>query len=302
MPASSYSRTHFHHMQRAAILAGDVDRVRELLEKGMDPNFVSGGDYARPVLVGAARNGRHDICRLLLDAGADVGHGNYAGVRAVDYAARADDVELFSMLVKAGAVTGPRLHDGVTSLHEAADSGALNTARMLLRAGAQVNAQDAHGRTALHRCASSGSIELTELLLASGADPNIETRVQETALHYALSVDSSAPFEKVVLLIAAGADLSYTPSQPSFDYLTPFQSVVMHWRENLVRQLFDLHPQDPAQQTAAGQTLLQRASNNTRMRILLNALATEFAVRGELISEVRSVQEPASRSSGFSPI
>jgi ankyrin repeat protein len=54
-----------------AVFAGDLDRLRELIESGADVNE---SDEQTP-LVEAAQNGRLDMVEVLLKAGADVNFG-----------------------------------------------------------------------------------------------------------------------------------------------------------------------------------------------------------------------------------
>jgi len=117
---------------------GDVDRLRELLDGGADPNeyapdgftpltlaaffkhpdavrllLVSGADVHRrarnehlkvlPIHSAAANNGSIEVVRMLLDAGADVNATQPGGFRAIDAARQERNEELERLLLDRGS-------------------------------------------------------------------------------------------------------------------------------------------------------------------------------------------------------
>ena len=124
-----------------AATLGYVDRLRERLEE--DPTRVAA--YSADgftALHFAAFFGKHEVARILLDAGANV-----AAYTTNDFANQ--------------------------PLHAAAASRQIEVSRQLVAAGADVNATQHGGYTPLHEAAQHGDVELTELLLSAGADPAI---------------------------------------------------------------------------------------------------------------------------------
>ena len=101
----------------------------------------------------AARYGRADIARLLLDSGANV---------------------------KAAG------RDGDTPLHNAVRNGHADIAELLLEGGADVNAVDGAGNTPLHEAARYGRADMVVLLLGAGADCDAQTRDRYTPITLAL--------------------------------------------------------------------------------------------------------------------
>ena len=65
---------------------GDIGRVSELLDSGIDPNIK--GDYGETALIWASRKGRIDIVESLLDTGADPNIRNNDGGTALMIAER----------------------------------------------------------------------------------------------------------------------------------------------------------------------------------------------------------------------
>ena len=79
-----------------AASAGDVERVRELLEKGADPNVR--GEYGNTPLHDAAYEGHVDVVRLLLEHGADPTVKNKDGDTPLDLARARGHREVVSLI------------------------------------------------------------------------------------------------------------------------------------------------------------------------------------------------------------
>ena len=158
-----------------AAMRGDLGRVRELLERGADPNEAQPDGMSG--LHWAAQRGDAAMADLLLDAGASV-----------------------------AAVT--RL-GSYTPLHLAAEGGYGAVVEQLLEAGADPAARTSTGgATALHLAAGAGSGEAVTALLDAGADPDVrETVWSQTPLMFAAAEGRTAA---VRALLRGGADASLT--------------------------------------------------------------------------------------------
>ena len=155
--------------------------------------FVMQPQRGSTALLFAARNGRTENARLLLDAAADVHE---------------------------------QMPTGESALVLASFSNQGRFAAFLLERGADPNAADA-GYTALHTAVSRGDLELVEALCAHGADPNSRltkgSRLQRNLNFYALSgkLAGATPFwlaakyaevEIMRALAACGADPLLSPN------------------------------------------------------------------------------------------
>lgn len=153
-----------HALIEAAAL-GKLQRVKELLREGADPNgHLDSIKERKTPLAEAARHGHADVAAVLLAAGAEVDK-------------------------PVGERLGSR---GVTPLMQAAEHGHEEVAAVLLKHGANVHATDAAvfgsgGFTPLHHAALKGSAKIIHALLASGANPSLRDKDRTTPLQIAAS-------------------------------------------------------------------------------------------------------------------
>jgi len=131
-----------------AVVAGDEEEVKKLIEAGDDVNE---NGYRGAPLHEASRRGRTEMVQLLCASSADV---------------NARDITQ------------------ETPLHCAVSCGQLEVAKILLNHGAEVNSQEFAGSTPLHSATTSLFIpsiqvrqQLIEVLMAAGGDPSIRDKV-----------------------------------------------------------------------------------------------------------------------------
>ena len=171
-----------------AAWAGDVDKVRELLEGGKyDVNCVDKDGWT-PLHV-AANRGHLGVVRVLVsEFKADVNAHNKNGETPLHVAANRGHLDVIRVLVsefKADVNTHSK--DGDTPLHEAAYMGFLNVVRVLVsEVEADVNVCDNIGRTPLHMAVSQGHLAVVLMLVSEfKADVYAHDKDGETPLHRA---------------------------------------------------------------------------------------------------------------------
>ena len=138
---------------RDAIQNNDIKRVRYLTEHG-PPNIVNQKlkHEATPLHLAAALN-RSEICKHLIDSGAEI---------------------------------DARTDNGFTALHWAASRNALETAKLLISRRANIAATNDAGITPLHWAARNNATNVVHLLIEAGADPETRTNQGLTPLHWAV--------------------------------------------------------------------------------------------------------------------
>ena len=162
----------------AAAAVADVRLVRELISRGATARSVDGRGTTPLIAVSVAPEGtpadRCSIARMLLEAGADVTHGDGAALRA---AARQGDTDLVALLLDAGADPDAPCGAGYTSLHYASRLGHADVVAVLLAAGADPNARvpfhpdnrRRYGDTPISLALWWRHLDIVEQLLAHGA-------------------------------------------------------------------------------------------------------------------------------------
>ena len=135
----------------AAARAGDVARIKHLVEAGADARSVD--DQGETPLMHAAQQGHVAAVEALLAAGADVNAAAPQGWTALARAAYNGEtghgyVEVVEVLHRAGATLDARIFFGITPLMLAAGGGDASVVEWLINNGADVLASNEGGRTA----------------------------------------------------------------------------------------------------------------------------------------------------------
>lgn len=172
----------FNEALARAVWAGDTEMVRRLLAKGASP-----GDS---LLIKAAQDGKTDIARLLIDAGASADVRDDRTRTALMYAAQGGHADIARALLAKGA--NPNARNDYA--HE----------YFKFHGQSPHLARDNH-MSALMYAAQGGHTPIVAALAAAGAKVNAESKYDETALMYAADQGHS---DTVVKLLELGAKLS----------------------------------------------------------------------------------------------
>ncbi|WP_419992856.1 ankyrin repeat domain-containing protein [Streptomyces boninensis] len=166
-----------------AVYDGDAQALERLLAEGPDAVAILRGP-----LYEASVEGRADLVRLLLDAGAfpDAPGANPDDGLPLCAAAAWGYTDVAAVLLDGGADADLVEWDGHTALLWAAGNGHTATALLLLDHGARTDVTDSTGRTPLHRAAERGSLRIVEALLAAGAERDARDDEGLTARELAL--------------------------------------------------------------------------------------------------------------------
>jgi len=117
---------------RDATKAGDIKKVCELLDVGIDINSLD--EHGQTALMNAAHSGDIELTRLLIQRGADLNHTAKYRLTALMLAVISNHPEIVSLLVDAGAdmeLKGSKGHFDCTPLEYAQENGRVEIASIL---------------------------------------------------------------------------------------------------------------------------------------------------------------------------
>ena len=206
----------------AAAYKGNVERVQELLNSGIDVNVQGSAIVLNPEatpLYWATAGNQACVAQFLIERGADINRGSRYDT-PLHAAAERGFVKMVQLLLRSGADVNARAghfsfayrcsvieYGDYTPLHSAAVNNQVETVQLLLDKGAYVDVRDMYSKTPLLWAAQHHSLEATaKLLLEHGADVNVQSMPRlSTPLHAAVEIDD---LKLVKLLVEAGADIT----------------------------------------------------------------------------------------------
>jgi hypothetical protein len=145
--------------------------IRMLEMKSIDVMARTGGrEDGSTCLMAAARYGHLDICRLLIDKGADIQAKSSGGWTPLHSAAgQGGHIEIVRLLCDRGADIEARDNGGWRPLHYAAIYGHISIVKELIEVrNADINARTDSGRTALRMLRVNGNADFDAFLVSRG--------------------------------------------------------------------------------------------------------------------------------------
>ncbi|TMS03333.1 Histone-lysine N-methyltransferase EHMT1 [Larimichthys crocea] len=144
------------------------------------------GQNKRTPLHAAAAEGHHEVCHMLVQAGANLDMFDEEQRTPLMVACENNHLDTVKYLLRAGAAVSHKDIMGFTCLHLAAKLGHYDIVHHLLsKASKYINCQDDGGWTPITWAIEYKHKELVHLLLAKGADVNIRDKEENVCLHWA---------------------------------------------------------------------------------------------------------------------
>ena len=154
---------------RTAACYGKTDIVRYLLSKGARDDVQERDGYSP--LLGAARDGHAEVCKVLVEHGSDVNQQHpLTKDSALSYAAAGGHHETLLMLLSLGAWVDSQTYTGFTPLAAACQNGHLTSVVSLLQAGASTKLSDTRGAPPIHKAAGKDRVAIVMTLLEHGCN------------------------------------------------------------------------------------------------------------------------------------
>jgi len=157
---STESKIRSHSLLHIAIARGDLDKVKEELNKGANINSLA-GDGLSPLQWCLGNN--TDILEFLLSNGADPNIESVEGATPIMNAVQSNQKEHLKILIENKADVNRQDKRGFTALHRAAEMGHIEIVKELLQNGAKKEIE-AEGHTALSLAKARNNNDIIEML------------------------------------------------------------------------------------------------------------------------------------------
>lgn len=213
---------------------GRADIVKVLLDAGANVNQPK--DNGSQPLHLAASAGNADCVQALLDAGAYLTCADHTGKTPAHEAVIGDNDEVLALLIKAGINLYIPDRDGKTALHMAADLGCVECFNLMVGMDSFIAVKDMldnRGWSPLRYAAFGGHTEIVEALLANECSVNRRCKDERHILHDAVKGLDNGPV--ILALLEAGAEIEAVDD----DLMTPLHAAVKANRDKTVRMFLD---------------------------------------------------------------
>jgi len=147
----------------AAAKDGRTEVVKALIDKGVNVNYIS--QHGETALTSAAREGRAEVVKALIESGANVDHASLNRSTALTWATLGGKTEVVKILIQNGANVNHVSQNGETALILAAARNHTEVVKMLLDKDVDVNHANVSGKTALIYAAAIDDAKTHEVLL-----------------------------------------------------------------------------------------------------------------------------------------
>jgi len=158
---------------------GDVEKIKKLIEYGVDVNAKEGNNKYTPLAL-SCQHGNIEAVKLLLDNGADIEARDHYNETALCIASRNGRSDIVQLLLDNGADIESENLRGMTIIETICNAGIYSDTKkriadILLNNGADVNHVSEHSTPLIEACISN-DFELVSMLLNHGADPMKNSR------------------------------------------------------------------------------------------------------------------------------
>jgi ankyrin repeat protein len=167
----------------AAAAANDLKQVEALLKLGVNPN-ARVDQWGENALMHAVLHGNIDMTRALLEAGADPNLKG-RGFTPLGMAALRGEVRIVHMLLKAGADVDLKSSDSNTPIVAATIMHRTDVVRELLAYQPDMTIWNREGRVSLGIAVQDASRDIVAMMLEAGTDPNLMDRNGNRPLFWA---------------------------------------------------------------------------------------------------------------------
>ena len=248
---------------RKAVNDGDATRLAELVKEHGAELVNKEHWHGNTPIFEAARSGKLDVVKWLLEHGAPADEANEWGDSPINEAAAMGHFDVVRHLADLGANisrTSGSGHNGL--LLSAVRHRSVDALDQLARRGVDLAERHWNGNTALHEAARTGELPLVKWLVAHGADVNATNDTGEGAVSEAATMGH---FDAVWELLGAGAAVGASGSSQAASLA---MAAVRHDKLELLERLHGAGAAEPPSLQARAAELPATAVHRTRARLL----------------------------------
>jgi len=208
---------------------GRLDEVKVLVQQGEDVNC-SNCKGTTPLRI-ACENGHEQMVRFLICEGAaDANKPNERGSTPLMWVSANGSLNIVKLLVEQGkANVNSIAKDGSSAVWSASQADQLDVVKFLVKSGANINQQSNSGQTPVYRAVDKKLIAMVKFLVDQNADLSLATNAGKTPLHLAVG-----RHEQLVSILCDGG----SPIEASdIGGFTPFLTACAEGNSQIVQTL-----------------------------------------------------------------
>uniref|UniRef100_A0AAY4B0E5 SH3 and multiple ankyrin repeat domains protein 2 n=1 Tax=Denticeps clupeoides TaxID=299321 RepID=A0AAY4B0E5_9TELE len=161
-----------------------LEKIRRMLEKGLDPNYHDPQTGETPLTLAAHLDNMVEIITVLKDGGAHLDFRSRDGLTALHKAVQSKNQVALKVLLELGSSPDYKDSQSLTPLyHTVLVGGDPTCCELLLRSRASVACHDENGWHEVHQACRYGHVQHLEHLLFYGANMSVQNASGNTALH-----------------------------------------------------------------------------------------------------------------------
>jgi ankyrin repeat protein len=183
-----------------ACRTGDKETALRLLDENPDDQFLIDITRSDMSAVLMAADGQHwDLCKELIERGADLNISNLHGYCALHVFAIHGQEDLLKLAVENACFVSKKNKRGMAAIHFAAEANQLGAVETLLSLGAEINSMTKDKNTPIHYAARHGNVDMVRAMVAHGAYVHAENDMGETPVTLAATDEMRSILEEADL-------------------------------------------------------------------------------------------------------
>lgn len=213
-----------------AVNLGALDICKLLIDRGANVDEADG--ELNSLLNSACWNGHGDVAKLLIQRGANLDFENEACSTPLHACAKKGRTEILRLLVAGNCSLNNPDRQGCTALFVATQSANYEVVAELIKAGANLDWADVHKRTPLMMAADQGLVDIACALIAAGANCDLQDSRGQTALLLAAIADH-------VQIVKSLLQHHANPDIPAHKGNTPLLEAVRNYNLDMAQLLLE---------------------------------------------------------------